>query len=204
MVVVREYTPNSPGSRASSTRATLTLTFSHWDLSLGDARELCGGTSLPQIRKKTAREGLGQSGPTPRQRRHHRRRRPPYYSSHSIPPKPLLQYTTHTSKCFQTYLIQSTDILYPTIIGENQLPTPLWNPWHYEFPPCSDPPHILYIGTYPFRGLRGARSPAIAGDRAKPPCMIRRFGFVSAAAAACKPECNALSGGGADAEPEAP
>ena len=29
-----------------------------------------------------------------------------------------------------TYVVPSTDILYPTIIGGNQLPTPLCNPWH--------------------------------------------------------------------------
>ena len=38
----------------------------------------CGGPSLPHIRKKTARQGLGQTGPSPRRRRHHPRRRPLY------------------------------------------------------------------------------------------------------------------------------
>ena len=52
MVDVREYNPNSPGSRGSSTRATLTPTF-HIEISLREMREsFCGGTSLLHIEIK--------------------------------------------------------------------------------------------------------------------------------------------------------
>ena len=79
MVHVRQYSPNLPGSRGSSTRPTLTPTF-HIEDSLREiAREFCGGASLSHIKKKAARQGLGQTGPRPRQGRHHRRGRPPYW-----------------------------------------------------------------------------------------------------------------------------
>ena len=71
MVDVREYKPRTqPGSKGSSTRTTLALSPCEM------RGRFCGGASLPHTRKKTARQGFGQTGPRPRQRRHHRRRRP--------------------------------------------------------------------------------------------------------------------------------
>ena len=78
MVDVREYKPRAqPGRKGSSTRTTLLLSLIYKISPCETRGRFCGSTFLPHIRKKTARQCLGQSGPTPRQRRHHRWRRPP-------------------------------------------------------------------------------------------------------------------------------
>ena len=77
IIDVREYTERSQGERVPyEERPFLSLICK---ISPCETRgRFCGGTSLPHIRKKTARQGLGQTGPRPRQRGHHRRRRPLY------------------------------------------------------------------------------------------------------------------------------
>ena len=69
MVDVREYKPRAqPGRKGSSTRTTLLLSLIYKISPCETRGRFCGGTSLPHVRKKTARQGLGQTGPRPRQK----------------------------------------------------------------------------------------------------------------------------------------
>ena len=62
MVNVREYNPNSPGSRGSSTRAILTPTF-HIEISLREMRESFVEAPPGQIKERKLHvQGLGQTG----------------------------------------------------------------------------------------------------------------------------------------------
>ena len=71
-----------------------------------------------------------------------------------------------------TYVVQSTDILYPAIIGEDQLPTPLCetlgikNSLRVPILHISSAKTLIHSGAFAEHDPR--RKP---GDRAKPPCI---------------------------------